>query len=150
MRSFIITLMVCLLCSSVVYADNGLISVKSSFGVKVTADRLEKALKSKGMTIFARISHSEGALKVGEILRPTELFIFGNPKVGTPLMQCGQSIAIELPQKSLIWEDNEGQVWFSYNDPAYLAKRHNISECEEPINKISGALKMFARVATVE
>ncbi len=62
------------------------------------------------------------------VLRPTELIIFGNPKVGTPLMNCRQSVAIDLPQKALIWEDETGQVWFSYNDPMYLAKRHGFKK----------------------
>jgi len=150
MRVLVSGLFVCLLFSSVASADNGLISIKSAFGITETADRLEKALKSKGMTIFARVSHTEGAFKAGKELRPTELVIFGNPKIGTSLIQCGQSVAIDLPQKSLIWEDEKGQVWFSYNDPGYLAKRHNIKNCDGVINKISSALGNFARAATAE
>ena len=82
-------------------ADNGLVSLKSPYDVKTTIDRLESVLKEKGMTIFKRVNHTKGAKKVGLKLRPTELLIFGNPKVGTPLMQCGQSAAIDLPQKAL-------------------------------------------------
>jgi len=78
------------------------------------------------------------------------LIIFGNPKVGTPLMQCTQSVAIDLPQKSLIWEDENGQVWLSYNDPGYLARRHNIENCDEVLNKISNALGNFAKAATAQ
>ena len=99
-------------------AADEMINVKSVHSVAQTADRLEKVLEAKGMTLFTRIDHAAGAAKVGEELRPTELLIFGNPKVGTPLMQCSQTVAIDLPQKALIWEDNEGSVWFSYNDPA--------------------------------
>jgi uncharacterized protein (DUF302 family) len=98
--------------------------------------------------VFNRISHSEGAASVGKTLRPTELILFGNPKVGTPLMQCVQRVAIDLPQKALIWEDEEGAVWLSYNDPAYLAERHSIEGCEEVLKKVSGALATFAKVAT--
>ena len=137
-----------LLFSSAAIADQSIISIKSPYDVPATADRLEKSLASKGMTIFARINHTEGARKVGKELRPTELIIFGNPKVGTPLMQCAQSVAIDLPQKSLIWEDENGQVWLSYNDPGYLARRHNIKNCDEVLNKISNALENFARAAT--
>ena len=86
------------------HADDTLISVKSQHSVKETADRLENVLTEKGMTVFARIDHAAGAKKVEKILRPTELVIFGNPKVGTPLMQCAQSVAIDLPQKALIWD----------------------------------------------
>jgi uncharacterized protein (DUF302 family) len=135
--------------ASVTYADNGMINIKSSHDVKTTVDRLENILREKGMTVFIRINHAEGAQKVGKRLRPTELIIFGNPKVGTPLMQCGQSVAIDLPQKALIWQDESGQVWLSYNDPKYLASRHSIKECSEVIKKIEKALGNFARMATM-
>jgi uncharacterized protein (DUF302 family) len=135
--------------ASVTYADNGIISIKSSYDVKTTVDRLENILREKGMTVFLRINHAEGAQKVGKKLRPTELIIFGNPKVGTPLMQCGQSVAIDLPQKALIWRDEAEQVWLSYNDPKYLASRHSIKECGEVIKKIEKALGNFARMATM-
>jgi len=130
-------------------ADKGLISIKSPHDVKTTADRLETTLTEKGMTVFIRINHAEGAQKVGMQLRPTEILIFGNPKVGTPLMQCSQSVAIDLPQKALIWEDETGQVWLSYNDPRYLVKRHKIQGCDEAVTKIENALSSFAQAATM-
>lgn len=133
---------------SVAVADNGLVNVKSTHSVKDTADKLEKALAAKGMTVFIRIDHSAGAKKVGLALPPTELVIFGNPKVGTPLMQCSRSVAIDLPQKALIWEDDQGQVWLTYNDPAYLATRHAITGCEAVLEKVGGALQNFAAAAT--
>lgn len=131
-----------------VYADNGLVSVKSAHDVKTTASRLENSLKEKGMTVFIRIDHAAAGRKVGTPLRPTELFVFGNPKVGTPLMLCAQTAAIDLPQKALIWEDKDGQVWLSYNDPKYLAERHGIMDCAEIITKIEDALSKFAIAAT--
>ena len=130
-------------------AGDGLISVKSSHDVKVTADRLENVLNQKGMTVFIRINHSAGAQKVGKKLRPTELVVFGNPKVGTPLMQCSQSVAIDLPQKALIWQDDKGQVWLTYNDPNYLSQRHGLGECTEVIKKVEKALGNFAKAATM-
>jgi len=130
-------------------ADNGLISVKSSHDVKVTADRLENILSQKGMTVFIRINHAAGARKVGKKLRPTELVVFGNPKVGTPLMQCNQSVAIDLPQKALVWRDDKEQVWLTYNDPNYLAQRHGLGECAEVIKKVEKALSNFAKAATM-
>ena len=148
MRHLICTLIAVFLLASPAYADSGLTGVKSSHDVKTTVDRLESILRQKGMTVFIRINHAEGALKVGKNLRPTELLIFGNPKVGTPLMQCSQSVAIDLPQKALIWEDERGQVWLSYNDPKYLAKRHGITGCAEVIEKIGNALSNFANAAT--
>ena len=130
-------------------SDDGLVSLASAHDVNITADRLEKILTRKGMTIFSRINHAKGAEKIGETLLPTELVIFGNPKVGAPLMQCGQSIAIDLPQKVLIWQDATGQTWLSYNDPNYLAKRHNIKGCDEIVAKMVRALGAFAKVATM-
>ena len=149
MRQIFYTITAFLLLTSLANADNGLISVKSSHEVKSTADRLENALKQKGMTVFARINHAAGAQKVGKKLRPTELIVFGNPKVGTPLMQCRQSTAIDLPQKALIWEDGDGQVWLSYNDPNYLVERHGITGCDEVVKKIETALNNFAKAATM-
>ena len=148
MRKFYLALILTTLFTTSAYATEGMISIKSAHTVAVTADRLEKILTSKGMTVFKRIDHAAGAQKVGKTLRPTELVIFGNPKVGTPLMLCSQSVAIDLPQKALIWQDEAGQVWFSYNDPAYLALRHNIQGCDAVLKKIVGALGKFAAKAS--
>jgi len=149
MRRLILGIISVFLFSSfAVAADNGLVSIESSHNVKETADRLQNILQKKGMTLFDRIDHAAGAEKVGKKLRPTELVIFGNPKVGTPLMQCGQTMAIDLPQKALIWEDETGQVWFSYNEPGYLAKRHNTQGCLKVIKKVQNVLTNFASAAT--
>jgi len=139
-----------LLLTNLAYADSGLISVKSAHDVKTTADRLEDMLIQKGMNVFIRINHAQGAQKTGQELRPTELVIFGNPKVGTPLMQCAQSVAIDLPQKALIWQDAQGQVWLSYNDPNYLVERHQIAGCDEVVKKVAKALGNFAKAATMK
>jgi uncharacterized protein (DUF302 family) len=149
MRQLLYTLVGILLFASLACADSGIISIKSSHDVKITADRLENILRAKGMVVFIRVNHTEGAQKVGKTLRPTEVIIFGNPKIGTPLMQCSQSVAIDLPQKALIWEDKMGQVWLSYNDPKYLAKRHGIKECVEVLKKIENALSNFTNAATM-
>lgn len=126
---------------------SGLVTVKSMHSVKMTADKLENILKAKGMTVFARIDHGAGAKKVGVELRPTELVIFGNPKVGSPLMACEQSVAIDLPQKMLIWEDAKGETWLGYNKPEYLKARHDIEGCKSVLQKITGALKAFSAAA---
>ena len=130
-------------------ASDGLINIQSAHDVKTTADRFENILKTKGMTLFTRIDHAEGAKKVGKTLPATELIIFGNPKVGTPLMQCQQSIAIDLPQKSLIWQDKNGQTWLSYNDINYLTKRHNLTGCNQVIKKIENVLNNLTKSATM-
>lgn len=150
MRLKIKTLALALMLGSPVaaQAENGLISVKSEFDVNTTADRLEQALAEKGMTLFARVRHSDAAEKVGISLRPTQLLIFGNPKVGSPLIACAQSVAIDLPQKALISRDADNQVWLTYNDPQYLAQRHAITGCDEGLGKVEKALASFARQAT--
>ena len=147
MKKLLITVLVSLIATAANAAD-GLVTLQSAHSVDETADRLVKVLNKKGMTVFTRIDHAAGAAKVDKNLRPTQVVIFGNPKVGTPLMKCAQSIAIDLPQKALIHEDAAGKVWYSYNDPAYLANRHSLSGCEEVLKKVSGALGKFAAKAT--
>jgi uncharacterized protein (DUF302 family) len=154
-RIFTVTgILVCLISShafandSIPLAYNGLIKIKSTHSVEKTINRLETALLGKGMTIFKRINHTAGAEKAGLQLRPSELLIFGNPKVGTPLMLCSQTAALDLPQKALAYEDKNGQVWLAYNDPVYMAKRHNINDCEKTVQKVSNALAIFSKAAT--
>ena len=130
------------------FADHGLITLKSNHSVKKTTKLLVKALKDKGMTVFDTINHKKGAKSVDKKLRPTTVVIFGNPKIGTPLMHCAQTIAIDLPQKALIWQDDNKQVWYSYNNPQYLAKRHNLKGCEKVLKKVTTALANFAKAAT--
>lgn len=108
-------------------ADNGLATVRSAHGVKDTIDRLAADVAAKGMRVFARIDHAQGANEVGLALRPTELLIFGNAKGGTPLMQARRTIGIDLPLKALAFEDADGTVWLCYNDPAWLAARHDVA-----------------------
>lgn len=148
MRCLCVASLLFLFCAVPVLAASGLVTVKSAHDVKTTADRLEKVLQEKGMTVFIRIDHAAGAQKVEKQLRPTELIIFGNPKVGTPLMQCAQSTAIDLPQKALIWEDADGQAWLSYNDPSYLVERHGVIGCAPVVEKIANALANFTTLAT--
>jgi uncharacterized protein (DUF302 family) len=130
--------------------NNGLISLASKHRVKETIDRLEAALKAKGIGIFARIDHAAGAASVGMPLRPTELLIFGNPKSGTPLMQAEQTIGIDLPLKMLAWEDAAGQVVLSYNDVEWLAHRHGVpAEEGTPAAALRDLLAGLARQAAV-
>ncbi len=140
MKKVIPAALLALSISAPAFAVDGMINVQSKHSVQETADKMEGVLKEKGMTVFNRIKHSEGASKVGVELRDTELVLFGNPKVGSPLMACSQSIAIDLPQKALIWEDESQNVWISYNDPKYLEKKHNLVGCEAVIEKVGNAL----------
>jgi uncharacterized protein (DUF302 family) len=104
--------------------DRGVIDVLSRYSVPETLARLQSILKEKGLTLFALIDHSGEAEKAGLTMRPTQLLIFGSPKGGTPLMVAAPSLAIDLPLKALAWQDEQGQVWLSYNSPEYLRERH--------------------------
>lgn len=125
----------------------GMIIKPSEFTVSETLDRLEKILVSKEISVFARIDHAAGAEKIGKELSATQLLIFGNPKLGTPLLQQQQTIGIDLPLKVVAWEDDQGNVWLGYNTPEYVAQRHHIEDAEEIINKMAGALKKFTDYA---
>ena len=129
-------------------AAGGLTTIPSSYGPKETMDRLEAEVKAKGMTVFARIDHAAGAAAVGLSLRPTEVLVFGNAKAGTPLMQAAQTLGIELPLKALVWQDESGKTWLSYNDPAWLVKRHSLSGTEPPVGIMTAALGAVAKAAT--
>lgn len=129
-------------------AQNGLITIESQHSVHKTADRFEKLVNDKGLKFFMRINHTENAANADLSLRPTQVILFGNPVAGTALMNCGQSIAIDLPQKALFWEDEAGKSWVSYNDPYHLQKRHSLSEgCEPVLEKVSGLLSGLATTA---
>ena len=130
-------------------AADGLTTMRSSQGPKDTMNRLEAAIKAKGMTVFARIDHAAGAAEVGLSQQPTELLIFGNAKAGTPLMQSVQTIGIDLPLKALVWQDASGKTWLSYKDPAWLANHHGLSgETEAAVGMMTKALDAVAKAAT--
>lgn len=125
-------------------AADGVIAAKSPRHAKETMNRFEELAKQRGLHVFARIDHAAGAAKIGKSLRPTEVLIFGNPKGGTPFMECAQSVGIDLPLKVLVWEDASGQVWLGYNDPAFLAQRHGVAQCPA-VDGLSKALSALAR-----
>jgi uncharacterized protein (DUF302 family) len=106
----------------------GIVDMRSNHSVDQTVNILERILEAKGVTLFALIDHSGEAEKVGMEMPPTKLLIFGSPRAGTPVMLAAPSIAIDLPLKILIWQDKSGQVWVSYNSPAYLQERHNVPQ----------------------
>jgi uncharacterized protein (DUF302 family) len=125
----------------------GLITISSSHSATETVNRFEAALKEKGIHLFAKIDHGEGAKTVGLSLRPTIVLLFGNPQAGTPLMQSNQTIGIDLPLKALVWEDEKGKVWLTYNDPEYLAERHNITDQADAVKAMSSGLQALAKAS---
>lgn len=119
----------------------GLIHLESSYTAEETLHRLESLLKTCQIQVFCRIDHSGEAAKAGLALRPTQLLVFGNPKAGTPLMVAAPSIAIDLPLKALVWQDDQGKVWLTYNSAEYLAQRHRLSGITSPA--LSGVVPFF-------
>lgn len=122
--------------------DNGIIDVASHYSVPETLARLQSILQEKGITVFALIDHSGEAEKAGLKMRPTQLLIFGSPKGGTPLMVAAPRLAIDLPLKALAWQNEQGQVWLSYNSPEYLQRRHGFpTELMKNIGVIGGLIQ---------
>jgi uncharacterized protein (DUF302 family) len=117
-------------------AGEGIISKPSKYSVTETLDRVDALLRSKGIKIFVRVDHSGEAEKAGLKMPPTQLLIFGNPKGGTPVMLAAPTAAIDLPLKALAWQDGDGKVWLSYNDPEYLKKRYGMTD--DQIKTIAG------------
>jgi len=122
----------------------------SPHSVTVTIDRLQAAAEGAGATVFARVDHAAGAAKVEMELRPTELLIFGNPKLGTPAMQDAQSIGLDLPLRVLAYADGEGVVHVTYHDPAHLAELHGTPQDAEYLTKMTGALDNLTNKAIAE
>ena len=123
----------------------GIIVVQSANDMDTTFTNLEQAIiNAPPLTLVTTLDHSANATSVGSFLLPTRLLVFGNPNLGTPLMQSGQSIAIDLPQKMLVFEDSEGVVSVAYNDPAFLAERHGITDQQDIIDMITTALGNLA------
>ena len=126
--------------------NDGLMQVASPYSVDESVQRFDSILKERGLQVFTLIDHSGEAEKVGMKMRPTKLLIFGSPKGGTPVMLVAPSIAIDLPLKALISEDENGKVWITYNTPAYLQQRHGVPT--ELLKNISGVGALVAK--TVE
>jgi uncharacterized protein (DUF302 family) len=130
------------------FAQGVLTRLESKFPVKETADRLAKALEEKGLKVAARVDHAAGAKAAGLEMPATEVVMFGNPKLGTPLMLANPEVAIELPMKALIWQDKAGKVWLGYVPPDALKTRFALTGQDEVLETMAGALAAFAKAAT--
>merc|ERR1711892_637179 len=111
-----------------------------SGGVAESVELIKSKLTEKGFNIFTTVDHAKNAAGVNLELRPTTVIIFGNPKVGTKLMQCAQEYAIDLPQKVLVYEDADGKVWAVVNNQMALADRHGAMGCAALVEKVNGVL----------
>ena len=128
-------------------AQEELITIESTQNIQQTATRLEELIKQKGLTFFAKVDHAKNDTEVNMNLSPTVLLFFGNPILETPLIQCAQTYAIDLPQKALVYEDKDGRMLIAYNDLSYLANRHNPSDSENSIIKAKGTLSALIKEA---
>lgn len=124
----------------------GLRMITSKFSVTETADRVVHFIEEEGLHLFARIDHASQAAKNGLNLRPTEVLIFGNPKIGTLLMQNRQTTAIDLPVKALVMEDEAGKTVIAYNTVEWLKKRHDLTD-EKTLSKIGQKIHKICSTA---
>lgn len=127
--------------------ETGLVTVESAVDFETTVARFEDELEQRELLLVTTVDHAANAAEVDEQLPPTTLFLFGNPEVGTPLMQASRSVGIDLPQKFLVWED-DGDVFVTYNDPQFLADRHDLEGVDEQLEGIAGTLEELATVIT--
>src|ERR1700674_1504814 len=134
LRSWMIAGVLLVISSCQTLADGGLITKASRYSVQETIDRFEAAIKSKaaaGWVIFSRIDHAAAARDAGLEMRPRTVIVFGNPKAGTPQMTKSATLAIDLPMKALVWQDDQDKVWLTYNSSQYNAKyvfpRHGVA-----------------------
>lgn len=127
---------------------NGTIKMESAHDAATTLDRLEAIFKAKGITVFVRVDHAAGAMKIGEDMAPTQLLLFGNPKLGTPLMKVNREAGFDLPMKALAWTDDAGRTWLAVTDPAALKARYGLEAVSPVIEKMTGAVTAMGKQAT--
>jgi uncharacterized protein (DUF302 family) len=112
----------------------------SGFGPDETMKRLAAAIEARGMTVFAHIDHAAAAHQAGLTLWPTAVILFGDPHMGTPLMQVARTVAIDLPLRAMVWQDPSGATWLSYNDPKWIFERHGLDSNADPARALREAL----------
>ncbi|MCF6359439.1 MAG: DUF302 domain-containing protein [Cyclobacteriaceae bacterium] len=130
------------------HGQSGMTKIATSNTVEATVKKLTNVLNSKGLHVFSVIDHKKGAESASMELRPTTVIIFGNPAVGTKLMNCDQSIGIDLPMKFLVWQDKEGKNWVGYYKPSMFANKYDLELCQAVLEKMDGALAKFASLGT--
>ena len=146
MRRMIFALTILTMAAALAHADTGMISKQSANDVKTTMDRLEAAVKKAGARVFARIDHAGGASTVGMELQAMELLVFGNPKLGTPIIKANPAAGLDLPIKVLVWQDGD-KVMIGYLDPDALKARHDVSGADKSFQMMAGALKKLTDAA---
>ncbi len=146
----VITLILSFSLLSPLIANEGLITKPSTHSTETTVVRLKEVLQKKKIRVFAHIKHQDNAKQTALTLNTIELLVFGNPKLGTPLMQTNPTIGIDLPMKILIREDHHGKVWLTYNDPLYLIERHELQAKKSIAEKMAAALDNITTTAAAQ
>ncbi|MFP3341570.1 DUF302 domain-containing protein [Halomonas sp. SIMBA_159] len=136
----------CVMAPALAATSNGIEYITSDSTFEQVSEQLNAALNEKGLTLVATIDHTQNAANNGLELPPTATFIFGNPNVGTPMMQCQGSVALDLPQKMVVRETSDG-VRLEWNAPEYLAERHGLEECDLPLENVANVLRDVAQSA---
>jgi uncharacterized protein (DUF302 family) len=126
-------------------ADNGIVTVASARSGAATIERLRQLIRERGLMLFSCIDFSGDAERAGLALSFSQLVIFGNPKAGTPLMQCAPTAALDLPLKVLVWEDADGRTWLSFNSIEYLRQRHGLPD--DLMKPLSGVVALVEAAA---
>lgn len=134
-----------LIASQVAIAEDGLLHAPGGATVDETVQKALKVLAAQKMTVFLQLDHAQGGRQQGLEMRDMQLIVFGNPALGGSLIQCAPTVGIDLPLKLLVWEDLQGNVFISYNDPAYLADRHEMSLCAPLIRQLSQKLDTIVK-----
>jgi len=148
MKSLMLGMIMALVSTQTWAGDAGLVTTKSKFGFAETQQRLEAAIKAKGLTLFAKVDHCDNAAKAELKMHPAIVTLFGGAKGGTPFMLASATAGIDLPLKALVWEDASKQVFVSYNSMDYLKARHDIKGLDELSGKLNGLLAAIAKAAT--
>ena len=128
--------------------DDAMVRVRSARDFTQTVTALDSALAAANLRVFSKVDHAANAKGVGLDLRPTTVFSFGNPQVGTRLMQCEQTLGLDLPLRMVVWEDSTRAVFVGYEPPARLAARHKVKGCDDVIARMTAALGNLASAAT--
>jgi uncharacterized protein (DUF302 family) len=123
----------------------GLLTTSSAHSVDETVGLLKTTIGEMGLNVIAEVDHAQAASRNDLELRPTYVLLFGNPQVGTKLMQADQRVGLDLPLRILVWENEEGEVFVSYHDPLYLSKTFQLEEKEEVLQKMQGVLEQLTQ-----
>jgi len=124
-----------------------LVTKTSPYPVNETMERLVAAVEKAGATVFARVDHAAGAMKIGGELAPNQMLVFGNPKIGTPIMQKNPAAGLDLPIRVVIFQDTDGTTTVAYHNPARIAEDYAVPADLKALKVMAGALDKLTGAA---